>query len=102
MFHEGCTGVIDAKVAKRVLTRNQYERYINFSDRAMYGEGMRCIFCENYVSFPTSQTSGMVECPYCVERFCMKCKKPWHYGFGGKCPVEMDDAALESWKQKSG
>lgn len=42
-----------------------------------------------------------VECPYCIQKFCVKCKKPWHYN-NQKCPVDMLDASLEVWKKKSG
>ncbi len=41
-----------------------------------------------------------VECPYCVQRFCIRCRKPWHVG--GRCPLEMYDESLEVWKADSG
>ena len=85
MHYEACEGGIDAQIAKRVLSRTQYDRFIEFSDRALYGEGMRCIFCNNFVNYPESSSQSMVECPYCVQRFCIRCKKPWHYG--ARCPL---------------
>ncbi len=100
MHYEGCGGDITGAVAKRVLAKSQYDRFLEFHDRAIYGDGMRCIFCNNFVNFPLQETISMVECPYCVQKFCMRCKKPWHYG--GKCPLEKLDAGLESWMSQSG
>ncbi len=63
--------------------------------------GMRCIFCDHYVIFPADMSSiARVECPYCVQRFCIRCRKPWHVG--GRCPLEMYDESLEVWKADSG
>lgn len=101
MFHMGCIGFIETKTAKRVMTATQYERFCDFSDRALYGEGMRCLFCNNYVCYPANESINMVECPYCVQRFCVKCKRPWHYGSKG-CPLDAVDDDLEKWKQHSG
>lgn len=100
MHYEGCTGFIGAEITKRILTKAQYERFIDFSDRAQYGEGMRCIFCNNFVVFPEDGSTAMVECPYCVQRFCIRCKKPWHYG--ARCPLDTVDDSLEAWKADSG
>jgi IBR domain, a half RING-finger domain len=101
MHFEGCTGIIDAHVAKRIMTEPLYQRFLDFSDRATYGDGMRCIYCNNFVNFPLEgMSAAMVECPYCVQNFCMRCKKPWHYG--GKCPLDHVDDSLEVWKQDSG
>jgi hypothetical protein len=41
MHYEGCPGTVEAGIAKRVLTKMLYNRFIEFSDRAIYGEGMR-------------------------------------------------------------
>lgn len=101
MHYEGCTLHVEANIAKRVLQESQYNRFLEFHDRAVHGEGMRCIFCNNFVVFPdTSTTRSMIECPYCVQKFCMKCKKPWHYD--GKCPLDAADESLETWKKESG
>ena len=100
MFHMGCSGFIETKTAKRVMSAAQYERFCDFSDRALYGEGMRCLFCNNYVCYPANESISMVECPYCVQRFCVKCKRPWHYGKG--CPLDAVDDDLEKWKRHSG
>lgn len=63
--------------------------------------GMRCIFCNNYVNFPSDMNHvARVECPYCVQCFCVGCKRPWHYG--GRCPLEIVDDSLEDWKKRSG
>jgi hypothetical protein len=100
LHYEGCTSTIDAKIAKRVLDEISYKKFNTFSDRVKYGEGMRCIFCNNYVNFPEEGEFSMVECPYCVQTFCIRCKKPWHCG--SKCPLEGIDDSLDSWKQSSG
>jgi hypothetical protein len=39
MHFEGCTGVVGAKVSKRILSEPQYTRFLEFSDRAIYGDG---------------------------------------------------------------
>lgn len=39
MHYQGCEGQLDARVAKRVLTEPQYNRFNEFSDRALYGDG---------------------------------------------------------------
>ncbi len=39
MHYEHCTCLIDNKVAKKVLKDVQYQRFQEFSDRAMYGDG---------------------------------------------------------------
>lgn len=100
LHYEGCTTVIEAKLAKRVLDKNAFDKYNEFSDRVAYGEGMRCIFCNNYVNFPEEGGLNMVECPYCVQHFCIRCKKPWH--FESKCPLEGVDDSLDKWRDLSG
>ena len=100
MHYEGCTTTIDAKIAKRVLNQLEFDKFNEFMDRSLYGEGMRCIFCNNYVNFPEEGGFSMVECPYCVQTFCIRCKKPRH--FGAKCPLDGIDDSLDSWKQMSG
>jgi IBR domain, a half RING-finger domain len=100
MHYDGCLGTITSGTAKRVLTRIQYEKFIEFADRAAYGDGMRCIFCMNYVNFPVDGSVAMVSCPYCVKRFCIRCKKPWHVD--QRCPLEKFDDTLEQWKEASG
>jgi hypothetical protein len=101
MHCDGCTSIIDAKIAKRVLHPIQkYEKFIEFSDRVSYGEGMRCLFCNYFVIYPSKGIISMVECPHCLQRFCIKCKVPWHYGLS--CTVENLDNDLEKWKKQSG
>ena len=39
MHFQGCGGAIDARIAKRILTEPQYNRFNEFSDRAVYGDG---------------------------------------------------------------
>lgn len=39
MHYAGCSGGIDAYIAKRVLTEVQYSRFNEFADRAAYGDG---------------------------------------------------------------
>lgn len=41
MHFDGCNGHIDAYIAQRVLNEQQYCRFIEFSDRATYGDGKR-------------------------------------------------------------
>jgi len=100
LHYEGCTSTIDARIAKRVLDKIQFGKFNEFSDRSKYGEGMRCIFCNNYVNFPEEGKFSMVECPYCVQTFCIRCKKPWH--FGSKCPLDGIDDSLDRWAGESG
>ena len=99
LHYEGCAGHIEANIAKRVLNRVMFDKFNEFSDRATYGEGMRCIFCDNFVNFPIEGERSMVECPYCVQRFCMRCKKSWH--FGSRCPLDKVDDTLDSWRMES-
>ena len=99
MHYEGCAGMIDARMSKRVLSKPLFDKFNEFSDRATYGEGMRCIFCVNFVNFPLEGTVSMVECPYCIQRFCMRCKKSWH--FGSRCPLDKVDDTLDEWRKES-
>lgn len=101
MHYESCTGMIDANIAKRVLSKLLYEKFLEFSDRSLYGEGMRCIYCANFVNFPIDGAISMVGCPYCMKRFCMRCKKAWHK-YGEQCTLEKFDETLEAWKAASG
>lgn len=39
MHYLGCEGMLDSRTAKRVLTEPQYNRFNEFCDRAMYGDG---------------------------------------------------------------
>jgi hypothetical protein len=101
MHFEGCSGCIDASIARQILNPSQYERYIEFSDRSLYGDGMRCVFCANYVVYPNEMNRlSQVQCPYCIQYFCVRCKKPWHYN--KKCIMDLIDNSLEIWKKKSG
>lgn len=43
MHYQGCAGTIEAKIAKRVLNEVQYNRFTEFCDRAMYGDGECCL-----------------------------------------------------------
>ena len=62
---------------------------------------MRCIHCQNYVNFPDNMEHvARVVCPYCVQSFCVRCKKAWHHGVS--CAVETYDTSLEAWKNTSG
>lgn len=100
MHYEGCTGTIEAGIAKRSLNRMQYDKFLEFSDRSLLGDGMRCIFCSNYVNFPLDSNMSMVSCPYCVKRFCIRCRKPWHVD--ARCPLDKIDDTLEQWKMATG
>ena len=100
MHYESCTGLLQARIAKRVLSEPLYERFLEFSDRSLYGDGIRCIHCSNFVNFPT-QSLAMIACPYCLQRFCMRCKKAWHVN-NERCALEKIDDSLEEWKLLSG
>jgi hypothetical protein len=53
------------------------------------------------VNFPDNMANiSRVECPYCVQLFCVRCKKPWH--FGTKCHLDKVDDSLEQWTAQSG
>jgi hypothetical protein len=105
LYFANCSGIILPKEAKRVLTKPQYEKFCEFVDRVEYGEGIRCIFCNFYINYPplgpNSLQIAMVECPYCLQRCCIKCKKPWHYG-QQKCPLELLDDSLDQWTKETG
>jgi hypothetical protein len=93
MHYEGCETLVDAKVAKRFLVEFEYKRFLDFQDRAIFGEGMRCIFCTNYVKFSTDNSTSIVGCVHCHERFCLRCRQP--YIVYHKCPLEQIDDSLE-------
>jgi len=40
MHYDGCSGQVDSLIAKRVLKQEDYYRFNDFSDRALYGEGI--------------------------------------------------------------
>lgn len=100
LYFNNCPGKILPREAKRVLTKPQYEKFCEFCDRAEFGEGIRCIFCNFYVNYPANVNVAMVECPHCLQRCCIKCKKPWHYG--QKCPLEVLDDSLDIWTKQTG
>eukprot|EP01041_Mallomonas_annulata_P004375 gene4376-8716_t len=101
MHYEGCEERITPYTAKRFLSAANYTRFLDFMDRSTLGEGIRCIFCANFVNLPTETKMLMVECPHCVRRFCMRCRRPWHYK--ATCPLEaQDDLELQNWKAGSG
>lgn len=47
MHYEGCSGSIDANIAKRVLSESQYIKFLEFTDRCIYGDGKQD-FPSNY------------------------------------------------------
>lgn len=101
LYFHNCSGIIQPKEAKRVLTKAQYEKFCEFCDRVEYGEGIRCIFCNFYINYPPLNVQiSMVECPHCSQRCCIKCKKPWHYN--QKCPLELLDDSLDQWTKEAG
>jgi hypothetical protein len=67
MHFEKCTGAVGPLLAKRLLNKKQYDKFLDFHDRAVYGDGMRCIFCNHFVNFPTNNNLSMVQCPYCTQ-----------------------------------
>ena len=90
LFYQGCKGCITANIAvtipawifkvyvansilicqKRFLSLSNYNRFLEFSDRAAFGDGMRCIFCNAFVVFPDNMSRiSQVECPYCRDKF---------------------------------
>ena len=44
MHFDGCSGHVDANIARRILTEQQYLRFIEFSDRATFGDGKNISF----------------------------------------------------------
>lgn len=100
MHFGGCDRLFDARIAKRVLKEGQYKRFLDFQDRAMYGEGLRCIFCDQYVNLPVDNSISIVSCPHCLQRFCIRCKQS--YTVFHKCPLAHVDDSLEQWKKQSG
>ncbi|GMH56490.1 hypothetical protein TL16_g02146 [Triparma laevis f. inornata] len=99
MHHVGCLTVLEPKFSQRVLNKDEYNRFNLFNDRAVFGDGMACIFCGNFVIFPDRMGGVMVACPYCRQRFCMKCKIAWHVGVD--CTNEGKDE-LEEWRKSHG
>ena len=115
MHHQGCETVLGANLVQRVLSRSDFHRFQIFLDKAIYGDGMTCIFCHNYITFPPDMTNfssdnDNVRCPHCTNRFCVRCQQQSHPGF--KCrtastvmnndPNEMnshDEQKLESWRK---
>ena len=102
MHYDSCPESIPITIAKRFVPNlAQFQRFLDFHDRAVLGEGMRCIYCHFFVNFNLNGKVIMVECPHCVRRFCLRCRQPWHYV--GRCTVEVaDDLELENWKEGSG
>jgi hypothetical protein len=39
MHYDGCTGTINSSISRRVLSKVQYEKFMEFSDRSLYGDG---------------------------------------------------------------
>ena len=99
MHHQGCTHVIGPETAKRLLTREEYNRFNDFNDRALFGEGMHCLKCSFFVNLPANAANPMVQCPYCRFRFCYRCKTAWHTGL--RCE-ERPDNELEEWRKSRG
>lgn len=74
---------------------------ITISSSTAYSAGMRCIFCRNFVNFPLNMDRvSRVECPYCRQLFCVRCKQAWHEGV--RCAADTYDDSLEAWKISSG
>ena len=99
MHHQGCTTVIGPEIAKRMMNREEYERFIGFHDRAILGEGIHCLKCNFFVNLPSNAANPMVQCPYCRFRFCYRCKTAWHTGL--RCE-ERPDTELEEWRRSQG
>ena len=95
-----CRTLIDPNQIQRVLNRKEFCRFNLFNDRALFGDGMLCIFCSHYVVFPSGFNLVRVQCPHCRSPFCMRCGKPWHYG--KDCISGNDNFELEEWRKKTG
>lgn len=56
MHYLGCEGMVESRTAKRVLSEPQYNRFNEFCDRALYGDGTfvshcgLCVFIAPYLS----------------------------------------------------
>lgn len=52
MHYEHCKGILDANIARRILSEPQFRRFLDFSDRALYGDGKHIIrYCLIYSLF---------------------------------------------------
>lgn len=98
--YTGCKSLIDPKYIQRVLNRKEFKRFNLFNDRALFGDGISCIYCSHYVIFPPTADLSRVTCPYCNKQFCMRCQKPWHKCTD--CLSRKDKSELEEWRKLTG
>ncbi|KAJ8604327.1 hypothetical protein CTAYLR_002490 [Chrysophaeum taylorii] len=99
MHHAGCKTTIADALARLVLGRAEYRKFLDFSDRSVLGDGMHCLKCGCFVNLPADSAEPLVQCPYCAYRWCVRCKCPWHPGV--QCD-ERGDVQLEEWRELQG
>jgi hypothetical protein len=102
MHCQGCEAKIPTPLARQFLSREDHERYLDFHDRAVHGEGVRCIRCSSYIPLPDSRVNKiyLVACPDCTLVFCSQCKSLSHNG--KRCPVDVDMEQFERWGRRAG
>lgn len=102
MHYSGCTETLSLTIPQRFLSSDDYLKYLNLHDRAVYGEGVRCIRCQYYIPLPDSRTNKiyMIACPNCTIVFCLQCKLTSHKN--KKCPVDVEMEQFEGWVESAG
>jgi hypothetical protein len=102
MHCQGCEAQIPTSLARQFLSREDYQRYLDFHDRAVHGEGVRCIRCAAYIPLPDSRVNKiyLVACQDCTLVFCSQCKCLSHNG--KRCPVDVDMEQFEKWGKRAG
>lgn len=102
MHYSGCTETLSLTIPQRFLSSDDYLKYLNLHDRAVYGEGVRCIRCQYYIPLPDSRTNKiyMIACPNCTIVFCLQCKLTSHKN--KKCPVDIEMEQFEGWVESAG
>lgn len=100
--YQGCTATIPLTLAKQYLTAEDYQKYLDHHERAVHGDGVRCIKCSTYIPLPDSRESKiyMVACQNCTVVFCLQCKSLNHNG--KRCPADVDMEQLHQWINKVG
>jgi hypothetical protein len=99
---QGCQSTVPLPLAQQLLSHEQYQRFLDYHERAIHGDGVRCIRCSTFIPLPDSRVNKiyLVACQSCTLVFCSQCKSLSH---GGKrCPVDVDTDQFEGWVRKAG
>jgi hypothetical protein len=107
LHHEGCPHTVSPQTARLFLNKEELGRFQEHQDRALFGDGVRCVHCRFFIVMQADLVSGaskiyLTACPRCTKVFCMQCRKASHSGTGGVCPVDVHDASLLQWKKQCG